>query len=793
MVMFFFLICGAKPALAGDANVESSWFKPALIENNDPACEDLLKDAYKKFLSDTSYGAAYGIQGYGYSETGKILDWQIVTGVSQGQIQAFGKNYYLDYLNHGGCGGACETNQPLVSDKLFPEPRDFAYLQTLAKDAPPAASYSYTIARSSSDGVYLFVVGGSNEFRNMILIYRLAREGRWASACKISTAPEHLAEMDPVKDAKVLGSLETLRQTVSGLMREAGNCGSMGTHWRWSSNVQSALQEVLYRPWVLRERSPGQDVDGSYQNDMQYLEQWSLLGFSEYSAFQKFQQQLQETTKQLAAFYHTANNWSLNVSNEMASAALKGAVSTGIRFYMYDPQFVQGEEALRRVILERQDINAIHAIQFDAERIDAQISQWPGDPGSRESILNIAVEYPEALSLLLQAGVNPNHINDFGKAPLMYAAQYNQVDAAKLLIKQGANVNAVTTKPWDSCYYTLNTFNMTPLHYAVRYASPELVRLLLDNGAQPFIKAENRHKYPMVEETPLDWLHRYTAPEAIEKNPNIPDEQVARIEQWLSPLTTKQVTQNANNYVLNAEDAYQKGNFEHAYRNISLARQLQPSNQRVLSDLSLIALKNGNLGESLEASTTLIESQADDKTKANAWFNQGLACEKYQTQSGHGYLTFNGNLYCKYGVLYPYVRAYDIAPTNARKDKLKTLFDEDKIPYCEISTDTANIKINFQMGANPKTGKYQQLQTLFVLHGRTQQVTSEELAWDVRFNGKEKQRIVPEKVGTFNLDDKVMSVFETSITYVQFPYRVFDATCNQRESMELPKSERSWR
>ncbi|MBK8162157.1 MAG: hypothetical protein IPK65_03070 [Gammaproteobacteria bacterium] len=62
MMMFFYLACAVKPAPADDVNVESSWFKPALIENHDPACEDLLKDAYKKYFSDSSYDEAYARQ-----------------------------------------------------------------------------------------------------------------------------------------------------------------------------------------------------------------------------------------------------------------------------------------------------------------------------------------------------------------------------------------------------------------------------------------------------------------------------------------------------------------------------------------------------------------------------------------------------------------------------------------------------------------------------------------------------------------------------------------------------------
>ena len=770
------LFCIMTTALADGVNVRSSWFKPVLTENNDTACQSLLGDAQQKFYSDSSFGKAYGIRGHGYAESGTILDWKIEAGLGRGEITAYGKTYYLDYLRHPGCGGACETNQPLVSLKPFPDQSDYAYREALAEEAPPADSYDYTIARRSADDVYLFVIENTGR---RIAIYRLAREGRWQPACKIATAPEQVTEAGPFKDGKAVGSLQALQQKVFGLMGGAGDCGTMATHWRWQGDVRNALHTALYRPWALRVEKD------RYEDDMSSLAQWALLGISQYNTFQEFQTQLAETTKQLAITYQQANGWSPAVSTAMAADALRGAVSMGVHFYMYDPQFVEGEESLRKSILHKQEMKDIRSIKFVTQGIDAQPGPWGEDPSSHESILSIAVDYPEALGFLLQSGVANDHVNDFGKTPLMYAVQSNQIETAKLLIKAGADTNAVTTKPSNTCYYTLRTFNMTPLHYAVRNASAEMIKLLLDNGAQPFIKANHENT---VEESPLDWLHRYTAADAAEKNPNIPDMQVAEIEKWLAPLTTDQAAEKASSYIQKAEDSYQKGDVVHAYRDISLATELQPDNQRALSDLSLIALKNSRLGESASAAQKLIESQASDKIKASAWFNQGLVCDSHRAQNQYGFLNFDGGTYCTYGALHHYIKAYELAPTDARKNKLKTLFDKHLVPYCEISTGGKNIKINFQSGQNPDPKqRYGQLQTLYVMHGKSQNVTGADLAWDTRFSGGENKHVVPAKTASFDLGDKMLSVFETSISYVQFPYKAFGTTCTQQESTTLPK------
>ena len=62
--------------------VTSAWNKPSLITDNDPACQSLLEDAQSKFYSDIDWGAAYGVRGHGYVNTGEILDWTILGGYS---------------------------------------------------------------------------------------------------------------------------------------------------------------------------------------------------------------------------------------------------------------------------------------------------------------------------------------------------------------------------------------------------------------------------------------------------------------------------------------------------------------------------------------------------------------------------------------------------------------------------------------------------------------------------------------------------------------------------------------
>jgi len=70
----------------------------------------------------------------------------------------------------------------------------------------------------------------------------------------------------------------------------------------------------------------------------------------------------------------------------------------------------------------------------------------------RGDFLFYSAERPDVTALLLDMGANANAANTqsylgFGKTPLMYSAQYNQLETAKVLLKHGANSNAVTIKP----------------------------------------------------------------------------------------------------------------------------------------------------------------------------------------------------------------------------------------------------------------------------------------------------------------------------------------------------------
>jgi ankyrin repeat protein len=93
----------------------------------------------------------------------------------------------------------------------------------------------------------------------------------------------------------------------------------------------------------------------------------------------------------------------------------------------------------------------------------------PNEKGVTGILMALESESPKAAMVLAKhPKTNLNAQNNVGETALMLAAISNQLQLAKVLIEQGADVN----KP-----------GWTPLHYAASKGHREMMRLLLDNNA----------------------------------------------------------------------------------------------------------------------------------------------------------------------------------------------------------------------------------------------------------------------------------------------------------------------
>lgn len=68
------------------------------------------------------------------------------------------------------------------------------------------------------------------------------------------------------------------------------------------------------------------------------------------------------------------------------------------------------------------------------------------------SAIGAAIRRPEIVKLLIEKGANVNLANGYGWTPLMYAANYGNLESLKLLVEAGADLTLKNSKGWDVFY-----------------------------------------------------------------------------------------------------------------------------------------------------------------------------------------------------------------------------------------------------------------------------------------------------------------------------------------------------
>ena len=112
-----------------------------------------------------------------------------------------------------------------------------------------------------------------------------------------------------------------------------------------------------------------------------------------------------------------------------------------------------------------------------------------------ETPLFFALKNIENVKLLLKNRADVNHKNFFGKSALFYAVQFDDRALCELLLKSGANanesyidentkmnmINFSQAQVEDTC--GLEHTNRSVFMHAAAHATPEILKLLIDNGA----------------------------------------------------------------------------------------------------------------------------------------------------------------------------------------------------------------------------------------------------------------------------------------------------------------------
>jgi hypothetical protein len=726
---------GAQPAAAVGIDGRTVWFRPTLTLDADPICAAVLDMSRETFLSDRPW----------YQELQESQwrpNWQ-VAGLTRAAETELPEGIHLESFS--GCGGGCPSKHWEVN-----EPSEHSVANT-------PESPDWLLYRSARGDYYTL---GFVERRSYQL-FRFTGPATLQPACEVSLRPEKLDEGSDPTLKPAVDAVRAMQSAYAGVMRGAGDCGSMRSHAHASMYTHEALEETLSRPWALL---PPAGETTSLPWD--YLNRWGRDGISEYRALETFRTQLSSTAAALTRFYTSAFRLPAAESRTLADAALRVAAN-GFTFGA-SSAFVseESEQHLRQAILERRPM---------AQIVGLAVSPGSLDKSPGESLLNAAVTYPEALEYLLKSGLDPNRPNAFGKTPLMYAAQYNALPAVQMLLRYGADPNAGTTLPFDRCTYTLEASSVTALHYAVRYGSAELIKALLKNGAATFIAESG----PPLQ-YPREWLLRYTSSDAEESNPNLQPHEVAELVSLLNVAEDAERSRISRELQVRGESEYAAGKVDSAYRLLRDALHADPGNERVLPSLSLAALKVGRFGESLDATDAILARQKDAASRANAWFNKGLACE---ASSDAGWSDTGAWHHCG-SRLYPYLESWREQPRRSRKEKVRALLASGMPGSCTVGDAPDRPLFVFQYADDVFDGRSNPTQRIFVRHTRAQTSAVELLSREISSGqGEHLKYLSPQALVRYDFGDFIVTAM-TSDGYVQNPVRVGDEPCHPQATSD---------
>ena len=263
------------------------------------------------------------------------------------------------------------------------------------------------------------------------------------------------------------------------------NCREGSITRDYAAGLKDAKYLVYMAPSLIRGRI--------HRLEDHRLRAWAVFSRWNWEQYVPMEKQFEIARRDLAAHYREKLGVPEAETSELAGRALLARI-----FGVRKPT---PWKSLHADILSGVSLESIRAKVKSASKSGtfggAEYSQFAG---SQEPAMMLAVTRPDILSLLLQRGGSPNITNEFGKTPLMAAAQYNDLQSLNALIAAGAKVTATSSHPskihnndiFKRESRRCNAYNIKfgermALMYAAANASRSVIEALLKAGADPTV------------------------------------------------------------------------------------------------------------------------------------------------------------------------------------------------------------------------------------------------------------------------------------------------------------------
>lgn len=241
---------------------------------------------------------------------------------------------------------------------------------------------------------------------------------------------------------------------------------------------------------------------GPRPDTWEYLEAWSYDSYSNFALYHRYRQEI-DSVRPLLVRHYTSMGHAESRAGEFADHALATYVNRAAGAFPSDSipeirrtlqqvaalraagsadQYLKTlatpEElrtALNRSLLLGKPRDFIEPLLDKVQDLDAQ----------PESPLVYAMGDRKLVEAVLRRDADVNHQNAFGKTPLFYAIERDDLNMVKLLLEHGADVNHAynsDNNTEDRCAYPARP-GRTPLMHAAQHAGVNVLKLLLQAGA----------------------------------------------------------------------------------------------------------------------------------------------------------------------------------------------------------------------------------------------------------------------------------------------------------------------